>query len=77
MRERGGCLCLAAECLARLGLLGERGWEHLDRDGPSEPDLTSEVDDSHPAASDLAVDRILAGECGLESDEVGHEGARV
>ena len=72
MRERGGGLRLAQERLAQLGALGERGREDLDRDGPSEPDLAREVDDAHAAAADLAVERVLAGERGLEGDEVCH-----
>ena len=74
MRERGGGLRLAQERLAQLGARGERGREHLDRDGPREADLAGEVDDPHAAATELAVERVLAGEGGLEGDEVGSIG---
>ena len=72
---RGG-LRLAQECLAQLGALGQRGRQHLDRHGTREADLASEVDDSHSPATDLAIERVFAGERGLESDEIVHAGRR-
>ena len=49
------------------------GRKHLDRDRAREPHLAREIDHAHAAAAELAVERVLAGESGLEGDEVGVE----
>ena len=71
MCEAGGGLRLAQEGIAQIGARGERGGEDLDGDGAREPHLAGEIDGAHPAAAQFAVERVLAGESGLEGDELG------
>src|SRR5438034_10843328 len=47
------------------------GREQLDRDGAVERHITGEQHDPHTASSELALDRIAAGEQLLEGEEFG------
>jgi hypothetical protein len=76
MRECGGCLRLVQERRAKLGVRRKGRWEDLDRHGPGEPDLAGQVHHSHTAATELAIERVLAGQRGLEGDEIGIGGGR-
>ena len=58
-------LVLAARRGARLAeeIPGQSGGaceQHLDRHGPSEPNVAGEIDDSHPTAPELANDLVLS-----------------
>src|SRR5882762_8791754 len=62
--------------LERLHRVGEAGMDEVAL-GLVEPDLTGEIHDSHAAAPELALQRITAGERGMELEEhairlVGH-----
>ena len=68
---RGG-LRLAQEVLERVLALSHLLGEHLERDVPVEDGVAGEVDDPHPAPSELAQDAVAplrvgraAGRCGL------------
>ena len=45
--------------------------EHLDGDVAVELHVAREIDDPHPAAAELALERVLAGERRLELEEIG------
>ena len=61
MAEPRGDLDLAQEALAADGV-GELGLEQLDRDLAAVAQIVGEVDGRHPAAADLALDPVAAGE---------------
>jgi hypothetical protein len=44
--------------------------EHLDGDVAVELHVAREVDDAHPAAAELALEGVFAGEGSLEGEEV-------
>ena len=58
------------DALARGGIAGEVRGEDLDGDIAIELDVAREVNDAHAAAAELALERVLAGEGGLEFEEV-------
>src|SRR5512144_1949322 len=62
MRESRGRARLAEEPLARLRAAREVRRQHLDGDVAVELHVAREVDDSHPAAAELALQRVFAGE---------------
>ena len=53
---------------------GELGAQDLEGDGPIVPEIVSEIDGGHAAASELALDAIAIGQGGRE--EVGRLGQR-
>ena len=60
---------LGAEHRAELGV------EHLDRHLAVVPDVVGQVDRGHPAAAELALERIAAGQLGSQGGlEVRHHG---
>jgi hypothetical protein len=56
---------LAPEALRPQGL-GQLRVEHLEGDRPLVPQVPGQVDGGHPAAAELALDRVAAGQGGLE-----------
>ena len=58
MGQPGGGLRLAGEALADVLLEGELGRQHLDGDPALEPLVAGAVHHAHPAAADLAFERI-------------------
>jgi len=78
MAELRGGARFAQETVAQVRITGVVRRQQLDRHEPVEPDLTGEIHDPHSAAPELALQRITAGERGLELEEkavrlVGHE----
>src|SRR5260221_7568501 len=69
MREPGGGASLLHESLARRGECCEMHRENFDRNVAIELHVAREVNDSHSAASDFALEGILSGERGLELEE--------
>jgi hypothetical protein len=69
VREPGGGARLAHEAVARGGGAGEGRREHLEGDVAVELHVAREVDDAHPAAAELALEGVLAGERRLELEE--------
>jgi hypothetical protein len=65
---------LAQEALARRRLGGQRRRQQLDRDGAVQRHVARQEDDAHAAAAELAVERVAAGDGGLEVEELGGEG---
>src|ERR1035437_10473900 len=64
-------LRLAHELCTHLRLRGgERARQPLERHRPCEPELTREVDDPHPAAPELALERVAPRHRLLERDEL-------
>ncbi len=49
---------LALEARQAFAAGGEIGGQHHDRDRPIETRVAREIDDAHPATSDLALDRV-------------------
>src|SRR5829696_6103222 len=62
--------------LAEEALDTEHGTElridHLERDVPRVPDVAGEIHGGHTAASDLAIDRVAAGERGAQLGGIVH-----
>jgi hypothetical protein len=75
--ERGGGAGLAQEPLAEVDLVAERRWKRLDRDVSVEMDVAGQVDDSHSASPELALEEILAGEGVAEGGGVGVGGRHL
>jgi hypothetical protein len=76
MLQAGGDPDLLEESL-RSERGGELGAQNLERDGPIVPEVVSEVDHGHAAASELALDAIPIGQGGREeSGCVGQGGNR-
>src|SRR5688500_8989216 len=69
MRESGRGARLLHEALARSGESREMHREDLDGYVTIQLDVTRQVDDSHSAAANLALQGVLSGECGLELEE--------
>src|SRR5262245_43553953 len=69
MRESGGHARFPQKPLTRRRRLREFGWKHLDGNVAVELYVAREEHDAHAAASELALQRILAGKSGLEPDE--------
>jgi hypothetical protein len=69
MRESGRGARLLHEPFARSGEAREMHREDLDGDVTIQLDVARQVDDSHSAAADLALQGILSGKCGLELEE--------
>jgi hypothetical protein len=42
------------------------GVQHLERHGVVVPDVLGQEDRGHAAAAELALDRVVTGECGVE-----------
>ena len=61
----------AGEPLARRGGAGEVGRQDLDGDVAIQLHIAREVDHSHAAAAELALERVLTGQCGLQVEELG------
>ena len=59
-------LDLAQEPLGAQAV-GQLGAQHLERDRPVVPEVPGEVDRRHPAAAELALERVAAGQCGLRA----------
>jgi len=59
MRERGGRARLAPQALTLSRIADQMRRERLERDGPSQLPLGRQIHASHPAASQLADDRVL------------------
>ncbi len=74
MRQLGRRPRLAHEALAKVGALRERRREHLERHVPVQLHLAREIHHPHPAASELALQRVLPRQGALEGDEVEVEG---
>ena len=74
-----GCCSRAASRISRWNRSGPReaaelGVQHLERDRPVVAQVAGEVDRRHAAAAELALDRVAAGERGLDDrTEVGHD----
>jgi len=68
MLEVRGELDLAEEPLRAEGRR-QLGPQHLDGDPPPVLGILGEVDRRHPTATELALNRVAAGEGGLESVE--------
>ena len=66
--RRAAKLDLAEKAL-RAERRGELGVQHLERDGPVMLEVLGKVDRSHPAAAELALERVAAGQGGLEAIE--------
>ena len=76
MMEPRGHLDLAQKALGAEHL-GEPLLQHLERDRAVVPEVAREVDDGHTAVAHLALDRIAAGQGGLESvQQVEHAAVR-
>ena len=71
VREAGRHAGLADEPLARRRGTGEVGREDLDGDVAIELHVAREVDDPHAATAELALDRVLTGQGGLQVEELG------
>ena len=71
VREAGRRARLAQESLARLGGAREVRRQDLDGDVAIELHVAREVDDAHAAAAELALERVLAGQGGLQVEELG------
>ena len=56
MVDRRGELSLGLEALAEVAVAGELGRDHLQGDGPVEPELQGAVDDSHASLTGDGVD---------------------
>jgi hypothetical protein len=59
---------LAEEGLTSLGGSGEIARKDLDRHRSGESYLTGQVDDAHAPATQLAVERVFAGERDLQGE---------
>ena len=59
MRELRRGLRLTREAPADGWIVGQLGGQYLDRDDPVEAEVARAVDDGHPAASDLPLERVL------------------
>jgi hypothetical protein len=77
MRQTGSGAGLANEPFARAWRDGQVRGQHLDGDESVELDVAREIHDAHTAAADLAFERVLAGEGGLEVEEFGVERGHV
>ena len=77
MEELGGGLRLAHEPFARLRIVGELGGESLDGNRAVEQCFTREIDDPHPPATELAVERIASCQLGLKVEIVGGQHAQT
>ena len=66
MGEAGGALCLAAEALDELLVLGVALVEELDRDPPPELLVLGQVDARHAPRAELAHDAVAAVEDGAD-----------
>ena len=55
-----------AEEAVRAHTRGQLGMEHLERDGPVVPQVAGEVHRGHPAAAELALERVAVGQRGCE-----------
>ena len=71
VRESRGHARLAEESFARCRGAGEVRREHLDGHVAIELHVAREVDDAHAAAAELALERVLAGQGGLQVEELG------
>src|SRR5262249_50682514 len=69
MRERRGQASFAKKTLADVGAFSERFRKDLDGDEAIELHLAGEVHDTHPASTQLALDRVVASQRPLEIDE--------
>jgi hypothetical protein len=74
MRELRGHARLAQESLARVGLLGERGRQHLEGHLPVEAFVAGEQHDAHAATSELALDVVLPAEGGTQRSQLACSG---
>jgi 23S rRNA pseudouridine2605 synthase len=61
---------LAEEPVAQLVIAAHSSRQELDRDRTIERDVTREKDDTHPATTDLALERVSAGQRALQRDEL-------
>jgi hypothetical protein len=69
MREPGRGPRLLHETFARGGETREMHWQDFDGDVAIELNVAREVNDSHSAASNLALQGILSRKCGLQVEE--------
>ena len=69
MREPGGGARLSEESLTKFLHAREAEREDLDRNVSVELNVAGEIHDSHPATTQLALERILAGESRLQLKE--------
>src|SRR6185295_17622534 len=76
MRETRRRLRLPYEALARR-VGGEIRRQNLDRDVAIEPHVAREVDDPHSATAELALERVLTGQGGLQIEEFGRRMGHV
>jgi len=51
--------------------VGEMTRQDLDGDVAVELHIAREIDDPHPSTTELALERVLTGEGGLEVEELG------
>ena len=77
MREARGGPCLAKEAFTGLRTLRHVRRQHLDRDVPVELDVAREIHDAHPAAADLALERIFARQGRLQLEPFRRECVHV
>jgi hypothetical protein len=59
VRERSGCARFLQESLAAFAVAGDRGRQHLDRDGATQPGIARAVHLAHPACADPVEDSVL------------------
>jgi len=71
VRETGCQACLSHEPLARLRIESQVSGQDLYGDVAIELNVAGEVHHSHASASELALERILAGQGGLQVEELG------
>ena len=70
VRETGRGAGLSHEPLARLRSTGEVRRQDLDGDVAIELHVAREVHHPHAASAELALERVLAGQGGLEGEEL-------
>ena len=70
MRERRREPGFTEKSLTDVGLYRQRLRQNLDRHVSVELDFAGEVDDPHASPAELTLERVLAGECLLEINEV-------
>ena len=71
VRETGRHAGFPHEPVARLGITGEVSGQDLDGDVAIELHVARKVHHSHASAAELALERILAGQGGLQVEELG------
>ena len=70
VREAGRHAGLAKEPVARLRIAGQVRRQDLDGDVAVELHVAREVHHAHASAAELALERVLAGQGGLQIEEL-------